>query len=155
MYKLRKFRNFLRNYVYAASIQTSKLCSNTPPANFNMEPKNHPIEKENHLAGQIIATSHDLTPNGGLVREIPLFQGNLGWWNIIIWPDLASRQREFSTLWFGFSGGGPYSVEAAGRVNSVFYAGLAGSWLGQVPGSSRFMKNGWNMWAMIKKPIVV
>ena len=21
------------------------------------------------------------------VREIPLFQGNLGWWNIIIWPD--------------------------------------------------------------------
>ena len=36
--------------------------------------------------GQIIATSHDLTPNGGLVREIPLFQGNLGWWNITIWP---------------------------------------------------------------------
>ena len=32
---------------------------------------------------QFIATSHDLTPNGGLVREIPLFQGNLGWWNII------------------------------------------------------------------------
>ena len=29
--------------------------------------------------GQIIATSHDLTPNGGLVREITLFQGNLGW----------------------------------------------------------------------------
>ena len=29
--------------------------------------------------GQIIATSHDLTPNGGLVRGIPLFQGNLGW----------------------------------------------------------------------------
>ena len=43
------------------------------------------------LSDQIIATSHDLTPNGGLVREtlhylngglvreIPLFQGNLGW----------------------------------------------------------------------------
>ena len=30
-------------------------------------------------SGQNIATSHDLTPNGGLVREIPLFQGNLGW----------------------------------------------------------------------------
>ena len=41
-------------------------------------------------SGQIIATSHDLTPNGGLVREIPLFQGNLGWWNIIIWPDLLA-----------------------------------------------------------------
>ena len=32
------------------------------------------------VAGQIIATSHDrFSPNGGLVREIPLFQGNLGW----------------------------------------------------------------------------
>ena len=28
-----------------------------------------------------------LTPNDGLEREIPLFQGNLGWWNIIIWPE--------------------------------------------------------------------
>ena len=33
-----------------------------------------------HLPGQIIPTSHDrFPPNGGLVREIPLFQGNLGW----------------------------------------------------------------------------
>ena len=39
-----------------------------------MEVKNGSIQ-----SGQIIATSHDLTPNGGLVREIPLFQGNLGW----------------------------------------------------------------------------
>ena len=31
------------------------------------------------LSGQIIATSHDLTPNGGLLREIPLFQENPGW----------------------------------------------------------------------------
>ena len=48
-----------------------------------------PIQHENDVqlskslcmysSGQIIATSHDLTPNGGLVREIPLFQGNLGW----------------------------------------------------------------------------
>ena len=30
-------------------------------------------------SGQIIATSHGLTPNGGLVREIALFQGNLAW----------------------------------------------------------------------------
>ena len=45
-------------------------------------------------SGQIIATSHDLTPNGGLVREIPLFQGNLGWWNIIIWPDQMHFQSE-------------------------------------------------------------
>ncbi len=38
-------------------------------------------------SGQIIATSHDLTPNGCLVRSISLFQENLGWWNLIIWPD--------------------------------------------------------------------
>ncbi len=40
-----------------------------------------------YTSGQIIATSHDLTPNGDLVREIPLFQVFPGWWNIIIWPD--------------------------------------------------------------------
>ena len=33
---------------------------------------------ETTISGQIIATSHDLTPNGGLEMEIPLFQGNLG-----------------------------------------------------------------------------
>ena len=37
---------------------------------------------ESDLSAQIIATSHDLTPKGGLVREIPLFQENLGRWNI-------------------------------------------------------------------------
>ena len=41
-----------------------------------------------NIFGQSIATSHGLTPNGGLVREISLFQGNLGWWNIKIWPDI-------------------------------------------------------------------
>ena len=54
-------------------------------------------------SGQIITTSHDLTPKGSLVGEVPLFQvfpgwwiGNLsvwqahqweGWWIIIICPD--------------------------------------------------------------------
>ena len=38
------------------------------------------LMKFNTLSGQIIATSHDLGPrNGGLVKEIHLFQGNLGW----------------------------------------------------------------------------
>ena len=41
-----------------------------------------------HLSGPIIATSPDLTPKGSWEREILLFQGNLGWWNIVIWPDL-------------------------------------------------------------------
>ena len=35
-------------------------------------------------SGQNIASSHDLTPKCNWGREIPLFQGNLGWWNIII-----------------------------------------------------------------------
>ena len=38
-----------------------------------------PTKQSMDDSGQNIATSHDLTPNGGLVREIPLFQGNLGW----------------------------------------------------------------------------
>ena len=32
-----------------------------------------------YISGQIIATSHDLTPKGSQGREIPLFQGNIGW----------------------------------------------------------------------------
>ena len=40
-----------------------------------------------NISGQIIATSHALTPNGGLVGEIPLFQGNLGWLKKN-WPDI-------------------------------------------------------------------
>ena len=45
-----------------------------------------------HSSGQIIATSAEVTLNCGLVREIPLFQWNLGWWNIIIWPDSCRYQ---------------------------------------------------------------
>ena len=37
------------------------------------------IAKEMIISGQIIATSHDLTPKGSQGREIPLFQRNLGW----------------------------------------------------------------------------
>ena len=51
-----------------------------------------------YISGQIIATSHDLTPKGSLVREIPLFQENLGWWNIIIWPDIYIYIRNLSTF---------------------------------------------------------
>ena len=50
------------------------------------------------FSGQIIATSHDLTPNGGLVREFPLFQGNLGWWNIIIWPECFCSSAKKKSL---------------------------------------------------------
>ena len=40
-----------------------------------------------HDSGQIIATSHDLTPYL-FGREIPMFQGNPGWWNITRWWQL-------------------------------------------------------------------
>ena len=49
--------------------------------------ENPPSSSSSYTSGQILATSHDLTPNGGLVREIPLFQENLDWLDIIIWPD--------------------------------------------------------------------
>ena len=49
----------------------------------------------------IIGTSHDRFPP--FVREIPLFQGILGWWNIIIWPDwwgLTNQSLRASGEWF-------------------------------------------------------
>ena len=42
------------------------------------------------------------TPNGGLVRDIPLFQGNLGWWNIRIWPDVSTSMISFEQIGEGF-----------------------------------------------------
>ena len=37
---------------------------------------------------KFVATSHNrFPPKGSWGRELPLFQGNLGWWNIILWPD--------------------------------------------------------------------
>ena len=42
-------------------------------------------------AGQIIATSHYLTPNGGLVRETRLFQGK-------------SRLVKYYSVWPDYSG---------------------------------------------------
>ena len=32
---------------------------------------------------------YDHTPKGSWERQIPLFQGNMGWWNIIIWQNLV------------------------------------------------------------------
>ena len=40
-----------------------------------------------HGSGQIIATSHDLTLNGGLVRELPQNPLNSGLGIILIFPD--------------------------------------------------------------------
>ena len=39
------------------------------------------------ISGEIIATSHDLTPKGSWWREIPFFQENPRWWITIFWPD--------------------------------------------------------------------
>ena len=62
-------------------------------------------------SGQIIATSHDLNPNGGLVRELPLFQGNLGWWNIIIWSEKYTNHHLIQIRWT------PVAVLVIGTLN--------------------------------------
>ena len=46
---------------------------------------------------ETIPTSHDLTPNAGLVREISLFQGNLGWRNIIPFGQINHLVHENAT----------------------------------------------------------
>ncbi len=49
----------------------------------------HGLNEEIYTSGQIIVTSHDLTPNGGLVRELPLFQGNLWKSRLVKYYNLA------------------------------------------------------------------
>ena len=44
----------------------------------------------------VIATSHDLTRKGSQRREIPSFQGHLGWWNNLMWHNLARCQDMFT-----------------------------------------------------------
>ena len=48
-----------------------------------------PTNQPNTLPGQIIATSAEVTPNGGLVRESPQNPLNSGLGIIVICPDLA------------------------------------------------------------------
>ena len=91
----------------------------------NFAPSSKDILKSDQASmvpGQIIATSHDLTPNGGLVRDIPLFQGNLGWWNIIIWPD--------GTEWLLLL-----------RIWPNHYSQLPGSWVSHLT-----CRGGWWSW---------
>ena len=64
-------------YVHIFTLIVGEMIQVDLPIFFQMGWFNHQLD--NIISGQIIATSHDLTPNGGLVREIPLFQGNLGW----------------------------------------------------------------------------
>ena len=42
---------------------------------------------------RIETVSKECQKSGVLVREIPLFQGNLGWWNTIIWPDPMNEEK--------------------------------------------------------------
>ena len=68
--------SFNRTLGSAAEAGRWKLCMTLMEAWQLLDRKLH---KNNHISGQIIATSHDLTSNGGLIKEIPLFQGNLRW----------------------------------------------------------------------------
>ncbi len=84
-----------------------------------------------HWSAQIIATSHDLTPNGGLVREIPLFQGNLGWWNIIIWPDWYTYTRSENVTRVGSIF--PQSIDGKAhmlQIQSICFGHQNPGWLG-------------------------
>ncbi len=59
------------------------------PQEFGKHHRLIPVPLKGDISGQIIATSHDQKPKWWWkVREICLFQGNLGWWNIVIWPDI-------------------------------------------------------------------
>ena len=50
---------------------------------------------ETSRSGQIGDLTGHGPPKGSWGREIPLFQGNQGWWNIIIWPDQDSPRSSF------------------------------------------------------------
>ena len=57
-------------------------------------------------SGQIIATSDDLTPNGGLVREVHLISGKsrlVKYYNLARWLMMVVNQPVF--LFFFFGGG--------------------------------------------------
>ncbi len=83
---LRGFHRFF-NDLEADKEMDGKIKESEVPINLMKGVMHKDLKRWLMMSGQIIATSHDLTPNGGLVMEFPLFQGNLSWWNIIIWPD--------------------------------------------------------------------
>ena len=78
-------------------------------------------------SGQIIATSHDrFPPNSGLAKETPLFPGNLGWWNIIIWQDVISESLRIQPSWSWNN----ENKSCSGRSNDVWRLSvLAGFWI--------------------------
>ena len=53
--------------------------------------KHQQKERWMKFSGQISLRPHTTKnpSNGVLLREIPLFQGNLGWWNMVIWCNLG------------------------------------------------------------------
>lgn len=59
-------------------------------------PKRSRIARNRYMFWSIIATSHDLAPNGGFSKGNTLISGNVGWWNIIIWS--------LGQIMFGFLG---------------------------------------------------
>ncbi len=91
--------------LHVSDVFNANMPSNPPTSTTNHSEKQVTFSWANQISGQIIATSHALTPNGGLVREFPLFQGNPGWWNIIIWPDvlLMRLKNDWKHVFF-FSG---------------------------------------------------
>ena len=63
------------------------------------------------FSGQIIATSAEVTLNGGLVRESPQNPLNSGLGNIVICPELFFVEHTVILAWVGF-----FLVFFGGRV---------------------------------------
>ena len=72
--------------------------------------------------GQTIATSHHLTPNGGLEREVPLFQGNLG---LVKYDNLARTMQQLLCLFLQMSS---YLWHLFRNATASFFPGKLLSW---------------------------
>lgn len=68
-----------------------------------------------HLVKLYIATSHDLTPNGGFCKGNLLFQGNQGWWNMC---NLARNMFSKGTF------GGIFRVHLGPNISITHAGGL-------------------------------
>ena len=118
-----------------------------------------------YKSGQIIATSHDLTPKGSWVMGIPLFQGNPGWWNIIIWPDkwgILGLLTHLLTIYYNFQRdipgfcSAPWSLRVWNLLkiqvgSSTFLSKLSGSHRSMLEnfwGKIHDGKNNFEMWEL-------
>ena len=83
-----------------------------------------------YLSGQIIATSHDLTPRGSRGRESPLILGKSRLVNKMIWPDLWRGERSGMVGVFSDQSGALWGLHSRG---SDFVSGTSCSEIPRFP----------------------